>query len=135
MKKKLVVLGLAGAIFLSGMGILNVSAANYSVTKFSFTLGKLGANDYTGSRQKQNTTSSYVKLNSIGKGTMDTWLLKSNGASVRSKYVTVRQGESKKIANYAYEDYGKCNVKLAAETSKTQFVRVTATGLWSPDSI
>ncbi|EED2260577.1 DUF2712 domain-containing protein, partial [Listeria monocytogenes] len=30
MKKKLVVLGLAGAIFLSGMGILNVSAANYS---------------------------------------------------------------------------------------------------------
>ncbi|HHT6792169.1 TPA: hypothetical protein ACSZKW_09255 [Listeria monocytogenes] len=70
MKKKLVVLGLAGAIFLSGMGILNVSAANYSDTKFSFTLGKLGANDYTGSRQKQNTTSSYVKLNSIGKGTM-----------------------------------------------------------------
>lgn len=54
MKKKLVVLGLAGAIFLSGMGILNVSAANYSDTKFSFTLGKLGANDYTGSRQKQN---------------------------------------------------------------------------------
>lgn len=52
MKKKLVVLGLAGAIFLSGMGILNVSAANYSDTKFSFTLGKLGANDYTGSRQK-----------------------------------------------------------------------------------
>lgn len=38
---------------------------------------------------------------------MDTWLLKSNGASVRSKYVTVRQGDSEKIPNYAYEDYGK----------------------------
>ncbi|MBC6148893.1 DUF2712 domain-containing protein [Listeria innocua] len=135
MKKKLVVLGLAGAIFLSGTGILNVSAANYTDTKFSFKLGRLGGNDYSGARQKQNTTSSYVKLNSIGKGTMDAWIIKSNGAGVRSKYVTVKQGDSKKIANYAYEDYGKCNVKLAAETSKTQLVRVTATGLWSPDSI
>ncbi|MBC1472016.1 DUF2712 domain-containing protein [Listeria seeligeri] len=135
MKKKLVVLGLAGAMFLSGMGILNASAANYTDTKFSFTLGKLGGNDYTSARQKQNTTSSYVKLNSIGKGTMDAWILKSNGASVRSKQVTVTQGKSKKIANYAYEDYGKCNVKLAAETSKTQVVRVSAKGLWSPDSI
>ncbi|ECL7818007.1 TPA: DUF2712 domain-containing protein [Listeria innocua] len=135
MKKKLVVLGLAGAVFLSGMGILNVSAANYTDTKFSFNLGRFGGNDYSGARQKQNTTSSYVKLNSIGKGTMDAWIIKSNGAGVRSRYVTVKQGDSKKIANYAYEDYGKCNVKLAAETSKTQVVRVTATGLWSPDSI
>ncbi|MBC2256318.1 DUF2712 domain-containing protein [Listeria ivanovii] len=135
MKKKLIVLGLAGAIFLSGMGISNVSAANYSDTKFSFTLGRLGGNDYTGARQKQNTTASYVKLNSIGKGTLDMWILKSNGASVRSREVTVSQGKSKKIINYAYEDYGKCNVKLAAETSKIQIVRVSATGVWSPDSI
>ncbi|MBC1483823.1 DUF2712 domain-containing protein [Listeria sp. FSL L7-1509] len=135
MKKKLVVLVLAGAVFLSGMGILNVSAANYSDTKFSFTLGRLGGNDYTGARQKQNATSSYVKLKSIGKGSMDAWILKSNGANVRSKQVTVTQGRSKKITNYAYEKYGKCKVKLAAETSKTQLVRVSATGVWSPDSI
>ncbi|MBM7717631.1 DUF2712 domain-containing protein [Siminovitchia sp. FSL H7-0308] len=138
MRKKLIVPIVAALCFTVGVGI-NTSdveaAGNYKDKKFSFTLKPIKRNSYSKAREKRDATSAYVKLNSIGKGKMKAWIVKSNGASVRAKKVTVKQGQAKFITNYAYEDYGKVNVKLAGETEKAQIVKVAASGVWSPDSI
>ena len=117
------------------MAITNASASNTKDETFDFLLGRLGGNDYSDAREKQDKTAAYVRLDSIGKGKMNAWILKSNGASVRSPKTTVKQGEEKFLTNYAFEDYGKTDVKLTGETAAVEIVQVSASGVWSPDSV
>lgn len=135
-KIKIILLSaIASVCLIVGITISDASAANTSDSKFDFILGRFGGNDYSEERQKQNKTAAYVKLDSIGKGKMNAWILKSNGASVRSPKTAVRMGEEVFLLNYAFEDYGKCMVILAGETEAVEVVKVSATGKWSPDSV
>ncbi len=133
--KAILLSSFATVILISGVAITDANAANTKDTKFDFVLGKFGGNDYSSAREKQNKTATYVKLTSIGKGKMNAWILKSNGASVRSPKTIVKMGEEKFLTNYAYEDYGVCDVKLAGETEKVEFVTLSAVDVWSPDSV
>lgn len=131
-----VLLGLSMAICFMAAGVKMVSANNYRDTNWTFTLGRLQTNSYTSSRQKTDATSAYAKLKIIGKGGVNVWLQMSNGKEVGSPKVNLRKkGAYSYITNYAYEKYGKSNVRLAVESNYLNPVQINAAGVWSPDSI
>lgn len=78
------------AILITGGAITDANAENTMDKKFDFVLGEFEGNDYSSAREKQNKTSIYVKLTSIGKGKMNAWVLKSNDASIRSPKTIVK---------------------------------------------
>lgn len=110
-------------------------ANNHSDSGWSFTLPRSQGNCYTGARLKTDKTSAYLKCNSVGKGGVRGWLQMANGQECGAPKRTVYRGQSTKITNYAYEQHGRSNVRMAIESSYTNPVRISASGVWSPDSV
>ncbi|WP_412989255.1 hypothetical protein ACLJJ6_09740 [Pediococcus siamensis] len=121
---------------LMGSGLAGTALANnHSDSKWNVTLPSFNRNVYTTSRLKTDKSRSYAKLNQIGVGKANVWALKANGAKISNPKYPLKQGQSVKMYNRAYEEYGRVNIKLAIEERTTKPVRVHAKGVWSPDSI
>lgn len=130
MKKKTLTIAISGLLLISSMGI--TFANNHSDTGFQFYFTRSPI--YTEKRSKQDTTSSYVKVNS-GKNL-------SNGVQMRmvgGDYQEVRSGSavfygpgSYKIDQYTKE-WNINDTRLEGYRMRDSYM--TVFGLWSPDSI
>lgn len=116
-------------------------ASNYSDTPFSFTLTINTPHQTTTSRAKQNSTSTYVRLDNVpagstvllsvegyrptGNGSTKVWMNETIGGTqvARPGRWSVRQ--------LVYENGGR-NARLKFQRHS---VSGTVNGLWSPDSI
>lgn len=130
--KKSIITGIIGVSLLASS--IPVFANNHADTEWGGTLPRLKTNLYTGPRSKTDSTSAYIKLNSCGKGGIKAWLQKADGTEIDSPKTPVKVGQSRKISNYAYEWYSKCDVRMAIESDYMNYVLVEAHGVWSPDS-
>lgn len=110
-------------------------ANNHSDSYWSFTLPRFQKNCYTGARTKTDKTAAYLSCKSVGKYAIQGWLQMSNGQECNSPKRVCYKGHSVKIPNYAYEQHGRSKVRMAIESSRKNFVQISASGYWSPDSI
>lgn len=133
MKKKLFLILSLCCLFL---GTSLALANNHGDTRWSFTLGAGQRNSYTGPRAKKDRTAAYAKCTSVTKGEkIRCWLQMSDGRECRSPKYELKQGQARKITNYAYEQHGKCYVRLAVENARFGTKSIFANGVWSPDSV
>jgi hypothetical protein len=125
--------------FAIGMAMLSGSipalANNHTDRAWGGTLGPLQKNHYTHAYTKTDASSGYIKLNSIGKGGINAYMQLADGTSVDSPKVNVKQGGHKYVSNYAYEKYGRVDVRMAIESDYFNTVSIEAHGVWSPDSV
>ena len=133
MKKLLMPLIAMVCLFIGGSGL--VLANNHGDTSWNVVLPAFQKSVYTGSRLKTDKTRSYAKLTQIGQGKVHVWTEKANGAAIDTGSYDLKQGQSVKIYNRAYEMYGRVNIKLGMHNAYFTYVSVHAKGVWSPDSI
>lgn len=110
-------------------------ANNHSDSRWEFTLPRAQGNCYTGARTKTDKSSAYLKCNKVGKGAIRGWLQMANGKECKSPKRVVYKGHSVKIPNYAYEQHGRSKVRMAIESSYANPIQISASGVWSPDSV
>lgn len=133
-KKVLLTLGVTCMLAGTPLAFAN-NNNNHKDTKWSCNLPRFQGNYYTGPRQKRDKSSSYLKCRFAGKGGVRGWVQMAWGKECNSPKRVAYPGKSVKLKNYAYEWYGKSNVRLALESSYSNPVKVKAYGVWSPDSI
>ncbi|WP_240424448.1 DUF2712 domain-containing protein [Lactococcus allomyrinae] len=131
--KKTIACFVVGGVLLAG--VTPVFANNHTDRAWGGTLPLLQANHYTNAYQKTDTSSGYIKLNTIGKGGINAYMQLYDGTSVNSPKVNLKAGQSKYVINYAYENYGQVNVRMAVESDYLNVVTIEAHGVWSPDSV
>ena len=142
--KKVILVGMALMIALMTM-IVPASAANNGDTDFSLNV-KTSSNDYTGAREKQDDSGTYVyyKYNTTGlTGAVKFRVMGSNSQSspallainyTRNGYGTISKGQERLISQYVYEN-GKKYAFLSTPKVASGDPTGTATGVWSPDSV
>lgn len=138
MKKKMLKNGIVAALGATMLAVGTtgiVSANNHSDSGFEFNLSPFQNSSYTSARRKTDKSRSYARVTQIGKGKAHVWTIRANGSDIHTGSYDVKQGQSVKIYNRAYEMYGRTNIKLGVHTSSINYVHVHVKGLWSPDSI
>ncbi|MBA1394260.1 hypothetical protein EQ500_10375, partial [Lactobacillus sp. XV13L] len=90
---------------------------NHTDSNWDFNLPRLQGNMYTNSRMKKDKSRSYAKATAIGKGKIAVWTERANGGNINTSEYILKQGQSAKIYNRAYEMYGKTNIKLGVKTA------------------
>ncbi|MGE8057063.1 hypothetical protein ACQKOD_24780 [Bacillus mycoides] len=143
---KKIVLGtfVAGSVF-TGALVSDAFAANTGDTGFYFKFsGYNGSTVSTEVRNKQNSTSSYMKLGSINDGVYgySAEVVDSSGNHFSKRYSQFfgeyEVGKGVYIANYAAEDRGLpvgVRIKAVGREKPADYRSWAAEGKWSPDSI
>lgn len=130
--------------FLLSIGFFGANAAfahNYGDSTFSFGFPPNSkTNQYTPTRWKEDSTSSYMKLQSIGGDLNPSYtasVVRGNKTNFsKTWYYTFSQkniNQGVYLKNYAYEDDGKTYVRIKATGYAVH--GFYANGVWSPDSI
>lgn len=138
MKKKMLRNGVVAALGATMLAVGTtgiVSANNHSDSSFEFNLSPFEGSSYSSARLKTDKSRSYARVTQIGKGKAHVWTERANGASINTGSYDLKQGQSVKIYNRAYEMYGRTNIMLGVHTASINYVRIHVKGLWSPDSI
>lgn len=142
--KKVILAGMALMIALMTM-IVPASAANNGDTYFSLNV-KTSSNDYTGAREKQDASGTYVyyknpenglsgpvKFRVMGSNSQSSPALLATNYT-RNGYGTISKGQERFIWQNVYEN-GKKYAFLSTPKVASGDPIGTATGLWSPDSV
>lgn len=152
MKKRFLFSSLAGVMLVagsSGLVLADVEESNdnsdfdtsdllrnnHSDSTWDFNLPRWNQVAKTNSRLKTDKSRSYAKATAIGKGNIIAWTERANGGDINTGSYTLKQGQSVKIYNRAYEMYGRTNILLGVKTAGYEAVQVHSSGKWSPDSI
>lgn len=135
MKLKKIMIPVAMCMILAG-GVIPSFANNHGDTSFRFTANPLV--QYTGAREKQDASSSYLRCTYMPSGyeaSASVLAVDRNGKHqpVASPIYGFRNGTTKYLANYVKENsYRKaCIVSNPTLSSKNY----QSKGVWSPDSI
>lgn len=142
--KKVLLVGMALMIALMTM-IVPASAANNGDTDFSLKV-RTTLNDYTGAREKQDDSGTYVyyksgtngltgavKFRVMGSDSQSTPSLLATNYT-RNSYGTISVGQKRLISQYVYEN-NKTYAFLSTPKVASGDPTGTATGVWSPDSV
>lgn len=143
-KKILVGVMMSGLVLVTGVASQNAFAKDTTDSNFSFTFSGNGTAYTDGSRKKEDSSSVYMKLNSIydGDPTFAAEVVDGSGNYFSKRYPKVHFSEydlnsGKYLLNNAYEERGYgVYVKVRADgTRNTANSTWKANGVWSPDSI
>ncbi len=89
----------------------------------------------TPNRQKQDASYGYIKPTKLNGYRIRAWMTRMNGESVGSEVKVLSQGQEGFISQYAYERFGRVQVRMKLQNVTATSANVPAAGVWSPDSV
>ncbi|MFT8350439.1 hypothetical protein [Clostridium saccharoperbutylacetonicum] len=123
---------------IAGYAGTSAYAKNNSDTGWSFSVFGDEGTQYTDSREKQDNSKAYCKINNYnGKDDdyLQMYLVDGNKHKFSKTPVKTVTGTGEySITNYAYEDRKKTPVRIAFYAPYRNFYTWSASGVWSPDS-
>lgn len=109
-------------------------AVNASTTSWSVYVTGWKTAD-TPNRQKQDASPGYIKAEHVSGGrAVRAWMLGFSNEDVQSATVTMASGWSAHVDNRTYQLFGKKQVHMRLQNTKSYSTATEAYGVWSPDS-
>ncbi|OTA26790.1 hypothetical protein B9G54_03115 [Alloscardovia macacae] len=112
-------------------------ANNHKDSGFGVDLWPINSIGYTPNRQKQDKSSSYMLIqHKSGGGPFRVWMERAfQNPNINSAVLIKDVGQEAFISQYAYEMYGKVQIRGCIQNKDIHIPIYHVSGVWSPDSV